>query len=46
MLQARAAIIEGRDAVQGLRSSAVVVNDLARAITTFAKGASSRSQRP
>jgi signal transduction histidine kinase/ligand-binding sensor domain-containing protein len=30
--QARAAITEGRDAVQGLRSSTVVTNDLARAI--------------
>jgi signal transduction histidine kinase/ligand-binding sensor domain-containing protein len=36
--QARAAIIEGRDAVQGLRSSTVLVNDLARAITTFGAG--------
>jgi signal transduction histidine kinase len=33
--QARQAIIEGRDAVQGLRSSTVVSNDLARAIRTF-----------
>jgi len=32
--QARQAITEGRDAVQGLRSSTVVTNDLARAITT------------
>jgi signal transduction histidine kinase/ligand-binding sensor domain-containing protein len=31
--QARQAIAEGRDAVQGLRSSTVVTNDLARAIT-------------
>jgi signal transduction histidine kinase len=30
--QARAAVTEGRDAVQGLRSSTVVTNDLARAI--------------
>jgi signal transduction histidine kinase/ligand-binding sensor domain-containing protein len=30
--QARAAVTEGRDAVQGLRSSTVVANDLARAI--------------
>jgi signal transduction histidine kinase len=30
--QARQAIIEGRDAVQGLRSSTVISNDLARAI--------------
>lgn len=36
--QARAAITEGRDAVQGLRSSVVVANDLARSITTFAQG--------
>ena len=36
--QARAAITEGRDAVQGLRSSTVVPNDLARAITTFGEG--------
>jgi signal transduction histidine kinase len=33
--QARAAITEGRNAVQGLRSSTVVTNDLAYAITTF-----------
>jgi len=33
--QARAAITEGRDAVQGLRSSVVVMNDLARAIATY-----------
>jgi len=33
--QARAAVTEGRDAVQGLRSSVVVANDLARAIATF-----------
>jgi signal transduction histidine kinase len=31
--QARQAVIEGRDAVQGLRSSTVVTNDLARAIS-------------
>jgi signal transduction histidine kinase len=35
---ARQAIAEGRDAVQGLRSSTVVTNDLARAITTFGEG--------
>jgi signal transduction histidine kinase/ligand-binding sensor domain-containing protein len=35
MDQARAAITEGRDAVQGLRSSTIVANDLARAIVTF-----------
>jgi signal transduction histidine kinase len=33
--QARAAIAEGRDAVQGLRSSTLVANDLARSITSF-----------
>jgi len=33
--QARRAVIEGRDAVQGLRSSTVVTNDLARAIITL-----------
>jgi signal transduction histidine kinase len=33
--QARQAVIEGRDAVQGLRSSTVVTNDLARAISTL-----------
>jgi signal transduction histidine kinase len=36
--QARAAITEGRDAVQGLRSSTVLTNDLARAIGTFGEG--------
>jgi signal transduction histidine kinase/ligand-binding sensor domain-containing protein len=35
--QARLAIIEGRDAVQGLRSSTVISNDLARAISTLAE---------
>lgn len=33
--QARQAIIEGRDAVQGLRSSTIISNDLARAISTL-----------
>ena len=33
--QARQAISEGRDAVQGLRSSTIISNDLARAIGTF-----------
>jgi signal transduction histidine kinase/ligand-binding sensor domain-containing protein len=33
--QAQEAIVEGRDAVQGLRSSTVVTNELARAISTF-----------
>jgi signal transduction histidine kinase len=36
--QARAAITEGRDAVQGLRSSMVMANDLARAITLSGEG--------
>jgi signal transduction histidine kinase/ligand-binding sensor domain-containing protein len=36
--QAGQAITEGRDAVQGLRSSTVVANDLARAIGTFGEG--------
>lgn len=39
--QARAAVAEGRDAVQGLRSSVLVTNDLARAITTFGEGLNS-----
>jgi signal transduction histidine kinase len=33
--QARQAVIEGRDAVQGLRSSTVVTNDLAHEISTL-----------
>ena len=33
--QARQAVTEGRDAVQGLRSSTVVTNDLVRAISTL-----------
>jgi signal transduction histidine kinase len=36
--QARAAITEGRDAVQGLRSSTVVTNDLARSLTIAGEG--------
>ena len=36
--QARQAIVEGREAVQGLRASTVMTNDLARAITTFGEG--------
>src|SRR5262249_5916780 len=36
--QAREVITEGRDAVQGLRSSTVISNDLARAINTFVEG--------
>ncbi len=35
--QARQAVIEGRDAVQGLRSSATATNDIAVAIATLAK---------
>ena len=35
--QAAAAITEGRDAVQGLRSSAFETNDLANAITAIAE---------
>jgi hypothetical protein len=38
--QARAAIAEGRDAVQGLRSSTLVSNELGQAITVFADGLS------
>jgi len=33
--QARAAVTEGRDAVQGLRSSMLITNELAQAITTL-----------
>jgi len=36
--EARQAIAEGRDAVQGLRSSAVITEDIARAVTTFGEG--------
>src|SRR5262249_25311676 len=36
--QARAAVVEGREAVQGLRSSMVMSNDLARTIATFGEG--------
>ena len=36
--QARAAITEGRDAVQGLRSSTTLTNDLARAVAMFGEG--------
>jgi len=36
--QARQAIVEGRNTVQDLRSSAVASNDLARAIRTLAEG--------
>jgi signal transduction histidine kinase len=46
--QARQAIVEGRDAVQGLRSSAMATNDLAVAIATLAETLSTDdgSQRP
>jgi ligand-binding sensor domain-containing protein/signal transduction histidine kinase len=36
--QARNAITEGRDAIQGLRSSTLVANDLARAISMLGEG--------
>jgi len=36
--QGRAAVTEGRDAVQGLRSSTLVNNELGAAISTFADG--------
>jgi signal transduction histidine kinase/ligand-binding sensor domain-containing protein len=36
--QAQQAIDEGRDTIQGLRSSTVVVNNLARAISTLGEG--------
>src|SRR5262249_8250190 len=39
--QIRQAIIEGRDAVQGLRSSTAIANDLAQAIATFGEGLAS-----
>jgi signal transduction histidine kinase len=39
--QIRQAITEGRDAVQGLRSSTAIANDLARAIATFGEGLAS-----
>src|SRR5262249_15237112 len=35
--QARQAIVEGRDAVQGLRSPAIATNDIAAAIATLAE---------
>ena len=46
--QARQAIVEGRDAVQGLRSSAVAANDIAVAIATLAEtlSADDSSQSP
>jgi signal transduction histidine kinase len=36
--EARQAIAEGRDAVQGLRASALITEDLARAISTMGEG--------
>jgi signal transduction histidine kinase len=46
--QARHAIVEGRDAVQGLRSTAVATNDIAVAIATLAETLSTEggNQRP
>ncbi|HLK63312.1 MAG TPA: histidine kinase [Bryobacteraceae bacterium] len=45
--EARQAIAEGRDAVQGLRSSAVATEDLARAISTLGEGLSAADgERP
>jgi signal transduction histidine kinase len=44
--QARAAIAEGRDAVQGLRSSALVSNELAQAISIFGDGLSADHAGP
>jgi signal transduction histidine kinase/streptogramin lyase len=38
LVQGRQAIDEGREAVQGLRSSTVIANDLARALTTLGDG--------
>jgi signal transduction histidine kinase len=38
--EARAAIAEGRDAVQGLRASAAITDDLPRAITALGEGLS------
>src|SRR5262249_4922843 len=38
MDDAQAALAEGREAVQGLRSSAVLTTDLARAVTTLGEG--------
>jgi signal transduction histidine kinase/ligand-binding sensor domain-containing protein len=44
--QARQAVTEGRDAVQGLRSSTVVTNDLARAINALAEELAARYTNP
>jgi signal transduction histidine kinase/ligand-binding sensor domain-containing protein len=46
--QARQAITEGRDAVQGLRSSTILTNDLTQAITKFGEelAGSTEGKRP
>src|SRR5262249_31147558 len=44
--QAEQAITEGRDAVLGLRSSTVIANDLAQAITNFGVGLASNGGSP
>jgi PAS domain S-box-containing protein len=44
--QVRQAITEGRDAVQGLRSSSAIANDFVRAISTFGEGLASDSGSP
>jgi signal transduction histidine kinase len=44
--QARQAVTEGREAVQGLRSSTVVTNDLARAIGALAEDLAARHTTP
>jgi len=41
--EARQAIAEGRDAVQGLRSSPVLTEDLGRALSTFGEGLAANS---
>ena len=44
--EAAQAITEGRDAVEGLRSSTVVTNDLARAISTFGEELATSETNP
>ncbi len=44
--QAAQAITEGRDAVQGLRASTVVTNDLARAISTLGEELATNESKP
>jgi len=44
--QAPQAITEGRDAVQGLRASTVVTNDLARAISTLGEELATNESKP